>query len=182
MNCINKYKLNLIVKIRLLWNQHAEWTRMAINAIVLRLPNEQEEVNRLLRNPIDFKKVLEIYYGKKNASRFTDLLTEHLMLAADLINAMIADNRKQAEKIARIWYKNGDEIALFLSDLNPYWSYKEWKDMFFTHLGYVLDLATTMINQQYEANIRIYDKLELEAMEMADVMSYGNIRQFSKKF
>lgn len=54
MSCINNNQLGAILEFRLLWNQHAEWTRMAINSITLNLPNDEEEVNRLLRNPKDF--------------------------------------------------------------------------------------------------------------------------------
>ena len=182
MSCINKKELNLIKEYRLLWNQHSEWTRMAINAIVLELPNEDEEVARLLRNPLDFGEALEVYYGKRKSDQFADLLTEHLILAADMIKAMMAGNNSEAERIARLWYENGDEIASFLGSINPCWSYMKWKEMFFMHLLYVQDLATTMMNQHYEENIRIYDKLELEAMEMADYMSCGIIKQFPRKF
>lgn len=171
-------KLYLIKEYRLLWNQHAEWTRMAINAIIFELPNQQEEVNRLLRNPIDFGNALKVFYGAKKASRFTELLTEHLTLAAQLIGAMMAGDCVEAERINRLWYENGNEISMFLACINPYWSYAWWKKMFFMHLGYVEGLAATLLSQQYQRNIDIYDQLELEALEMADQMSGGIIRQF----
>ena len=180
-SCINPKELNVILEYRLLWNQHAEWTRMAINAIIFQLPNQQEEVNRLLRNPIDFEKALSFFYGKRKAQHFSSLLTEHLVLAADMIQAMMAGDTQKVQEITCKWYQNGNEIAEFLGCINPYWSYTEWREMFLIHLGYVTDLATTLLGNCYKENIKIYDKFELEALEMADVMARGIIRQFPRK-
>lgn len=182
MSCINRKKLQLIQEFQLLWNQHAEWTRMAINAIVLELPNEDEDVNRLLQNPVDFAIALEPYYGPEKSEEFEELLTEHLQLAAQMIKAMMAGNTVEAERIAVLWYENGNMIAGFLGDINPCWSYEKWKEMFFMHLHYVTDLAITMINEQFEENVETYDVFELEALEMGDYMSHGIIKQFPKKF
>lgn len=88
MNCINKKELKFIEKILVLWFQHSEWTLMAITSIVFESPNEEVVINRLLRNPEDFYKVLKPFYEENIASRFSNLLTEHLVLAADLVNAL----------------------------------------------------------------------------------------------
>lgn len=182
MLCINRRRLKVIEQFRLLWNQHAAWTRFAINAIVLELPNEEEEeVNRLLRNPVDFGKALCRFYGEKKARHFTKLLTEHLTLAAAMIKAMMAGNNAEAARIKKEWYTNGDEIVRFLAAINPYWSYKQWRKMFFVHLGYVTDLATTLMNGKYTENVKIYDKFEIEALMMGDMMAYGIIKQFKRR-
>ncbi len=178
MECIGTRELRLIKEYRLLWNQHAEWTRMAINAIIFSLPNQTEEVNRLLRNPVDFGKALQVFYGRAKARQFCQLLTEHLTLAAQMIEAMMAGDCVEAARIRRRWYQNGREIASFLACINPFWSYESWKRMFFEHLDFVERLATTLLSEAYQENIEVYDQLELEAMEMADDMSGGIIRQF----
>ncbi len=178
MLCIGPRELYLIKEYRLLWNQHAEWTRMAINAIIFKLPNQPEEVNRLLQNPVDFGNALQVFYGRAKAGRFTGLLTEHLTMAAQMIEAMMAGDCAEASRIRRLWYENGNEIASFLACINPCWSYTRWKDMFFKHLDLVEALATTLLKQKYQENIDVYNQLELEAMEMADDMSGGIIRQF----
>ena len=182
MRRINKRQLALILKYRLLWNQHAEWTKMAVDAIIFGTPNQEQVVNRLLQNPQDFAHALRPYYGPKLAERFSTLLTEHLTLAAQMIQAQMAGNQEEAERLKVLWYKNGDEIAAFLGKINPYWSYREWRKMFFTHLEYVEGLASTLLAGEYEKNIKLYDKFELEALEMADMMSCGIMRQFRRRF
>ncbi len=181
MKCITRTELEIIKRFRLLWNQHSEWTRMAITAIVLMLPNEEETVNRLLRNPKDFGMTFSLFYGDKIGNQFSDLLTEHLVLAADLVKAILAGNTELANEINTRWYKNAEEIAVFLSKINPFWSEAEWKDMYFTHLQLVANEAMTLINKEYQKNVDDYDVLEVQAMEMADMMSKGIIDQFFRK-
>jgi hypothetical protein len=54
--------------------------------------------------------------------------------------------------------------------------------MFFEHLDFVKMEASTMLNKEYQASIEIYDKFEIQALEMADMMSDGIIKQFPCKF
>ena len=181
MICITKTELDIILRFRLLWTQHSEWTRMAVNAIVFGLPNEEQTVNRLLRNPVDFGMTFRMFYADSIANRFSELLTEHLVLAADLVKAVMAGNAKQAEAINERWYANVNEISVFLGRINPCWSEKKWRDMLFAHLGFVTDEAMTLINGEYQRNADLYENLEAQSMEMADMMSQGIIDQFLRK-
>lgn len=84
-NCISKSSVNLMNNFRMLWEQHAAWTRMTIISIVFGLPDEDFVVKRLLRNPLDFAHALRPFYGDMIASRFGQLITEHLTIAALLV-------------------------------------------------------------------------------------------------
>ncbi|WFA08434.1 acetylglutamate kinase [Tissierella sp. Yu-01] len=181
MKCISRTELEIINRLRLLWLQHSEWTRAAIIAIVLDLPNREVTVNRLLRNPRDFGMFFSIFYGERIGNEFSELLTEHLVLAAQLIEAILAGNTEEARLINERWYDNAREIARFLGRINPCWSEAEWRRMYFVHLEFVAEEATTLINGEYQRNVDVYDELELQALEMADMMSQGIIDQFIKK-
>lgn len=178
MECITRTELEIINRFRLLWNQHSEWTRMAITAIVFNEPNQEQVVNRLIRNPSDFGRTFSIFYGDRIGNRFAELLTEHLVLAADLVKAILAGRTEEAMEINIRWYRNAEEIAEFLGRINPCWSEAEWRRMYFMHLDLVANEATTLINGEYQENVDSYDILEAQAMEMADTMSEGIIDQF----
>lgn len=182
MKCINKKELNLSNEIRLLWEQHVAWTRMAIRAIIFELPDENLTIQRLLRNPVDFGFALRPYYGDANAFKFKELLTVHLTLAADLVRAAKAGDTAAAEVIEKKWYENADEIAEFLGSINPFWDVEKWREMLYEHLGFVKAEAVYMLEGNYAASIDTYDKMELQILEMADYMTCGIIRQFPRKF
>ena len=176
--CINKSKLKLINHIRMLWEQHITWTRIVIMSIVHNLPDTQLNIERLLRNPIDFQKTLVPFYGNRIALRFKDLLADHLTIAAELVNAAKSGNKQAAADAEKRWYANANEIAAFLGSINPYWSQQDWKNMLNEHLSMTKSEAVDMLTQNYNASIEIYDEIERQALKMADVMANGIIRQF----
>ncbi|MFD1175906.1 hypothetical protein ACFQ3W_06245 [Paenibacillus puldeungensis] len=89
-------RVELNQKLRALWEQHIYWTRLTINSIVGRLPDESYTTARLLRNPNDFAAVLRPLYGPAIATRFAELLRAHLTIAAELIKDLQAGNTAAA--------------------------------------------------------------------------------------
>lgn len=170
--------MNYIRKVYMLWAQHSEWTRMAFSSIIFRTPDEEEVINRLLKNPMDFAMLLRIFYGDKIGFRFGKLLTEHLQLAADLVRATMTGDNSKAEAIDRRLYENADEISYLLGSINPYWYYKDWRRMFYSHLDLAKMMASQMINGRYRESIDTYDIFEKEVWIMADMMARGLLKQF----
>ena len=64
--------------------------------------------------------LLKPFYGNRIAARFSNLIREHLVIAAELVKAAKAGNQKAAAAAERRWYANGEEIAEFLSRINPF--------------------------------------------------------------
>ncbi len=62
-NRISRASLSLNQTMRELWEQHDVWTRLTIESIVFRLPDERFVISRLLRNPEDFAQALRPFYG-----------------------------------------------------------------------------------------------------------------------
>lgn len=174
-----KAQVDLRNHLRMLWEQHDVWTWSTITSIVFGLPILDPVVARLLRNPVDFERALQPYYGVRIAAKFRDLLTEHLVIAADLVIAAKAGDNVAAAEAERKWYANADAIAVFLGNINPYWSQELWRKMMFRHLELVKAIAVNMLNGQYEASIAAYDENEIHTLGMADIMAEGIIKQFN---
>jgi len=181
-NVISKAQADLNKHLRLLWEQHVVWTRLTIISIVFGLPDADVVTNRLLRNPKDFEALLKPLYGDRAASTFADLFTSHLVIAAELVKAAKAGNTGAAADSEKRWYANADEIAAFLGSINPYWSVQQWRDMLHKHLALTKSEAVNMLTGKYEEGITVFDQIEKQAIEMADVMTYGIIRQFPGNF
>jgi len=168
--------------IRKLWEQHTVWTRATIVSLVFDLPDVDYVTNRLLQNPVDFGNLFSVYYGDRIGGRLRDLLREHLVIAAELVKAAKAGDSESAAEIEKRWYANGDEIAAFLGRINPFWSKEEWTMMYRTHLDLVKEEAVNLITGNYQEESSVYDRLETQALEMADTMTKGIISQFPTKF
>lgn len=163
---------------RMLWEQHVVWTRMAIMAIVHDLPETEQIIQRLLRNPTDFANVLATYYGEEAAQEFEQLFTDHITIAAELVRAAKAgDNNRMADANQR-WHENADRIAELLGSINPNWSEEDWTAMLYEHLALLSDNVAEMIAGNYEESINQFDDIEAQALEMADMMAEGIMMQF----
>jgi hypothetical protein len=169
--------VNIINTFRKLWEQHGLWTRSFIISTAAGLPDLQPVTDRLLRNPTDFARTLEPFYGER-AKEFEKLLRGHLLIAAKLVNDAKKGDTKSAAADRKDWYQNADDIAYYLSKLNPFWSYPEWQDMLHMHLKLVEDEAVKRLGGKYSEDVALYDTLEEQALEMADEMSRGIISQF----
>ena len=163
---------------RRLWMEHVLWTRFVIVGIAFSLPDLPLVTLRLLRNPADFADEFRPLYGEQIALRFQELLTEHLVIAAELVNAAKAGDAAAVERLRRKWYANAEEIACFLAGINPFWSACVWRDLLFDHLRMTEDEAVQILTGRYGESIEEFDAIEAEALKMADVMSCGIIRQF----
>lgn len=179
---ISNTEMNLINQLRLLWEQHVEWTRMTVQSIILGLPDTDLVSKRLLRNPNDFADVLRIYYGDEKANKFAELLKGHLEIAAQLVKAAKTGDNKAVAEIEKRWYANADEIADFLGSINPNWSKEEWRAMMHEHLSLLKTEVTNILTKNYAAGVNIYDEIEKQALKMADVMAKGIAKQFPDKF
>ncbi len=164
--------------LRELWTEHVLWTRFFIVSTAFKLPDLPFVTDRLLQNPGDFAKVLSVFYGKDIAKKFEKLLTEHLLIAAELVNALKACKHAKAEALRKKWFANAKDIAEFLACINPYWNERTWKELLFEHLRLTEEEAELYLDCRFEKSIRVYDKIQDQALEMADVMTNGIVRQF----
>ncbi len=180
--CIGKAQQTLSNHMRLLWEQHVYWTRLFILSMAFGLPDMELVTDRLLRNPKDFEEALKPFYGKDIAAKFAELFTSHLTIAAELVEAAKAGNSAAVADAEKRWYANADEIADFLSGINPYWSAQEWRKMLYDHLAMTKAEAVDILTQKYGDSINVFDGIEQQALMMADAMTQGLVKQFPQQF
>ena len=168
---------------RKLWEDHIIWTRQVIVSFAAGLPDLDPALQRLLANQADIGDAIKPFYGDAAGERLTELLREHILIAADVLAAAKAgDGPALADAQAR-WYANGDEIAVFLSSANPKnWPLGELRAMLRTHIDLTTAEAVARLTGDWEADIAAFDQIHVQALEMADHLSTGIVRQFPRKF
>lgn len=166
----------LMNRIRQLWGQHVYWTRFFIISTAADLDDLEPVTKRLLRNPKDFAELLTPIYGTRAAARFEDLFTQHLLIAAELVNAAKNGQTDRANAARVSWYKNADEIAEFLSSVNRCWDKAKWRNMLYSHLEMTEKEASLRLQGNFAEDISVFDGIENEAFKMADYMFCGIIK------
>jgi hypothetical protein len=165
---------------RVLWEDHIVWTRMAIISIVDDRPDQSFAVERLLRNQDDIGDAVSPYYGEAAGEALSALLREHIVGAADLLVA--AKTGVGFEAAHEAWYANGDEIGAFLADANPNWERAEMQAMMADHLDLTLAEAVARLGADFDADIAAYDEIHVQILHMADMLSDGIVAQFPNRF
>lgn len=176
--CISKAEADYLAMNRLLWMEHVNWTRMTIMGIVFNLPDLPFVQKRLLKNATDLGNCLRPFYGNQIADQYAQLIKEHLVLAAELVTAATKRDQETAQQKEKAWYKNADNIAAFLSSINPFINKTELQKMLYTHLSLTKDEAVNMIQKNYEADVEVFDKIEAEALAMSDMIASAIVMQF----
>jgi hypothetical protein len=170
-------------QMRKLWEDHIVWTRQFIVSAVAELPDTDTAADRLLANQDDIGDAIKPYYGEEAGEALSALLRDHILIAADLLNAAkIGDSAGVEEANAR-WHENANEIADFLSAANPEnWPQSEMREMMAGHLEWTLAEAVARLNADWDADVAAYDRVHRDILHMADMLSIGIIKQFPSKF
>jgi hypothetical protein len=168
---------------RKLWEDHITWTRLVIIGVFEDLPDLDPTVQRLLQNQVDIGDAIKPFYGEEAGEQLTALLTDHILIAAEILQAAKNGDTATLNDAIERWYANADDIAEFLHAANPEnWPLEEMRAMMREHLDLTLEEAVAYLNGDYEASIAAYDQVHLQALEMADMLSTGIIKQFPNKF
>jgi hypothetical protein len=180
---ITKKELALRQDMRRLWEDHVTWTRLAVISLTTDAPDTQASVGRLLANQTHIGNAVKPFYGAAAGKQLTALLRQHILIAADLIAvARKGDQEGLASEQAR-WSANADQIATLLSRANPdYWKLGTMKAMMRSHLGLTTDEVVARLQKDWSADVRAYDRIHVQILHMADMLSDGLVKQFPARF
>ena len=168
---------------RKLWEDHITWTRLFIVSAVADLPDLEATTERLLRNQKHIGNAIKPYYGEAAGEQLTKLLTEHILVAADLLGAAKAGDDDAVAKHSDRWYQNGNEIGDFLHSANPdNWHRGEMRSMMREHLDLTLKEAVANLTNDHRTDVRAYNQIHRQILPMADMLSDGIAAQFPKRF
>jgi hypothetical protein len=168
---------------RKLWEDHVTWTRLVIVSLSNDLSDSDPTVGRLLQNQQDIGDAIKPFYGDAAGEQLSALLTDHILIAADIIQAAKAGDAAAVDEAKARWYANADAIAEFLHTANPeYWPLDEMKAMMRDHLDLTFQEAGSYLGGDHQASIAAYDGIHLQILHMADMLSDGIVRQFPMKF
>jgi hypothetical protein len=168
---------------RRLWEEHVTWTRLAIISLTTDSPDTKATVARLLRNQTDIGNAVKPYYGAAAGGKLTALLRSHILIAADLIAAAKEGDTAGVASEQATWTANADRIASLLASANPhFWPVGPMKSMLHDHLRLTTDEVLARLSGHWDADVAAYDRIHIQALHMADMLSNGIIHQFPARF
>ena len=179
---VSNNEVRLLLQMNLVWEQHIMWTRMLLISIAENLKDLDATQARLLENPKDIANVFGRYYGNVVANKIQQLLTEHLVIGKELIVALKNKNQEEATKLTTKWYQNADEMAEAFSQINPFYQKEEIRRMLYDHLRLTTNEVNYRLQGNYAEDIRAYDMVQKEILNMSQFFVSGIVRQFPNLF
>ncbi|HSJ54730.1 MAG TPA: glycosyltransferase, partial [Anaerolineae bacterium] len=145
-------RLDFHSAMRKLWEDHITWTRLYIVSTAADLPDRELVAQRLLQNQVDLGNAIKPYYGDEAGEQLTALLTDHILIAVEVLDAAKAGDTAAFDEALARWYANGNDIAEFLNAANPKnWPLNEMRTGMRMHLDLTLREASNRFQGNFAA-------------------------------
>jgi hypothetical protein len=178
----DKY-LELNQVMRKLWSDHMHWTLATVDAFFNEPKQLQVKLNRLLDNQKEIGSAIVPFYGQAGGDKLTKLLTEHIMGAVPVLKAAQNNDKTALDKSLADWYKNADEIAVFLSAANPKnWPEVDTKGALKSHITHTTEYAVNILKGEYTTSLKGFETALNHMLMLADLLTEGIAKQFPEKF
>ena len=179
VNSITYGQMNLINTLRKLWMEFPMWRRAFLVSFASDLSDQEVIGNRLYRSPTDIGNVLETFFGKEPARYIENLIREQIVLWIQILYAEKEGNKELIDHNTRRLYQNVDQMAAYLSQLNPYWDEQKWKRLLYDYYETTILEIVAQLAGKYEEAVTLYESMEDQALNIADYMAEGIIWYFS---
>lgn len=165
-------------KMSRLWFDHVDRTSQYIIAVLDGLPSMDAIAAHLHENQNDIGVLMSKYYGKEVGSKLSDILHSHIDVFGKIVVA--AKEQKPLDDLILQLNQNAEKIAQVLSTINPNeWPLEQTKQMISSHLSETTKYLQLLISKDWIKSVKQHDVVLDQAQHMADVLSYGIIKQFS---
>ncbi|HWQ79730.1 MAG TPA: hypothetical protein VN381_12970 [Anaerovoracaceae bacterium] len=168
-------QVNMITAFERLWVQIAHWTRALIKTYIFNLPNLNAVSDKLYSLPWNFYNILSCYFGSENSRTFIDLLLAFIYSGVRTLEGMRNEDQELVSASTKQWYKDADQLSLFLSSLNVYWDESQWKNFFYQYIQNRVEEIKAVINGDFARDNELYDFIENLTVLMGSYMARGII-------
>ena len=165
--------LRLNEDMRLAWLNHVYWTRMYLMSAVADNADQQAVEERLLETADEITDVFARYLPIATTRQLRNLLTEHIEIAGQIIQALKAKNMSDYDALVKEWYRNANQMAALFANYNPYFESRETRNMLLNHLDPTREEIEHQVNGEYEQSIDVFRDVEQQALALADYFARG---------
>jgi hypothetical protein len=172
----------LRMEMRRVWDDQAIYTRNFIVS-TLAMQEDQGPVTQYLIDHQDvIAAAIEPFYGKEASERLAVLLREHVILTADLVRTISEGDIERIPRLRAYWFDNVEQIATYLSTLNPRWNKRQLEDSFTRYLDLTMDEIEGRSIRNWDWDVAAYERVGNHTARLADFLSNGIVKQFPERF
>jgi hypothetical protein len=95
-----------------------------------------------------------------------------------MIEAFQNNDLEDVEQHRAALYRGADELSELFARLNRYWDYSTLQALQYVLVDDTVKQIQTLVSGDYENDILAYDEFINQAYAIADVLTYGILKQF----
>lgn len=162
-------------QLRVVYENELLWTRMVAMGVLHDISGHDAYIGRLKDNYKAFENALVPFYGSA-AEKLGALVEEHVVLTAEVFHEVYAGG--DFTTVLPRWYQNADQIANYLSSLNPeFWPAKEMEVYWRVYLDDILRGSLAFYENDWNVDVIMLDAFQRDSLAMADYMTTGIVQQ-----
>lgn len=164
---------NLVFRARMLWRDMATWLTIYMFSLYGGYGNHDVIEEKLYQLPLEYGNIMKLIFGDRVSEDYINSLSNYIIILGNLLHAQLAGDEEAAGNYTRQLYSNIDQRAKFLAQINPYWQEDNWRALLYTFNNMLLEDSTSLLTQQYQQNILIFDRLLSQSTIIGDYFSEG---------
>lgn len=156
--------------LRKLFTDHAVYTKFYISSYINNNKDSSNILDRLRDNQKEIGDYLVDFIDEENGAKMTELLLEHIKMAANGVKALKTNINIQIA--VELIFSNSKLVSEFISSFNPEkLPYETVKIHFDRHNQYVIDIAKFTLENKYDDEIKTYDEYYNHILMFSDLLS-----------
>lgn len=163
-------------EMRLLWTQHAAWTRTLLVESLADGSSTPYAKVRLREIHADLGDALGPYFGDEAADELTDYLEAESAAAIAVFEA--AKSEDAAAEAVLEWRARARDFAQLLANQSSTWSEEDFVTLLNAHIDATLDQVSARLEGDWVRDLAALDALEDRNLEIADAVTAGLAQDF----
>lgn len=169
--------------LRDLWVGHIFWVRHVVSNIATNDPEERDAAEKEVEtNTKQIANTMAPFYGEAASEKFYRLLDGNIGAVEDYSEATVAGNKRQQDAALAHLASNADEIADFLSHLNPYLQKDIVRGLIATHGAHHVLQINQYKAKDYAPLGATWPMMRQHIYVIADTLTTALAKQFPNKF
>lgn len=166
-------QLNLFFESRIIWRDFATWIHSYLVSSFAGFGNQDSIEVKLKEVITKFGIILSTVFGGQIGAQYTNLIINLLNTFKSLVKAQVSGDMNAVNEYTAQLNQNADQIAYFLSQINPYWEESEWKTLLYQLNKLMIEDSTRFLNKDYTETVEVFDRLLNLTSVMGDYYSKG---------
>jgi len=169
--------------LRDLWVGHIFWVRHVVSNIATNDPEERDAAEKEVgANTKQIANTIMPFYGEAASEKFISLIDINYSAVREYSEATVAGNKRQQDAALARLASNADDIADFLSHLNPYLQKDIVRGLIAAHGAHHVLQINQYKGKEYAHLGATWPMMRQHVYVIADTMTTALAKQFPSKF